>query len=331
MEKTYTIIVPMYNVQPYISECIESVIAQTYPNWELIIVDDESKDDSLKIARQYAEMDSRIKIIVKKHGGLPQTRNYGLREATGDYIVLLDGDDYLSAEHLEKCNNILDNDSDMCIFNNHVNFTKELENKIVLFPVYDGINKLSKKDKLDIIFSLDNRLPAAAVLTVYRRNFLLENNIEYSEQYRCSEDLDFFLNNLIFAKRILFADHVFYYYRQDNTTAMTKNISADMLLDRLSIYEKWYHFYKNKNIDEFDGNTALKLLKRDMRTSVLLYHQISKCDLGREKLKSYIYCSRDIWQGVGIRESFFYIMKFKAVTKTIRNSFHKIVEMMRSN
>lgn len=324
MEKTYTIIVPIYNVQAYISECIESVIAQTYPKWELIIVDDESEDDSLCIARQYAEKDSRIRILVKQHGGLPQTRNYGLREASGDYIVLLDGDDYLAVDHLEKCNKILDNKCDMCIFNNHVNFTKDKEHKMELFPVFDGVNSLSKKAKLDIIFSPENKLPASAVLTIYRRNFLINNNIRYNEEYRCSEDLDFFLNNIIYAKNICFADHTFYFYRQDNMGAMTKNISGAMLLDRLTIYEKWFQRYKNEINDEINSKVIVKKIRSDMCINVALYHQLEKDDVDRNQLRTYIDNTRHIWENGRMQESYFYIMHILAIKQKIRNIYLKL-------
>lgn len=324
MGKTYSIIVPMYNVEMYISKCIESVIAQTYPKWELIIVDDGSEDRSLNIAKQYEKKDSRIKVLSRQHGGVSQTRNYGLREAKGDYIMLLDSDDYFSIEHLENCEKILDDDCDMCIINNHVNFTEKEEHKAVLFPVYDSINNLSKKDKLDIVFSLNNRLPAAAVLTVYRRRFLIDNNIRYEEKYHCSEDLDFFLNNILYVKKIFFSNHTFYYYRQDNVRATTKNITSDMLLERLTIYKKWIQVYKNRDIDGFDGNKAAELLKRDMRSSIVLYHKIAKNEKNREKLKAYIYDNRFVWEGKRIQDTFFYNMKCRAVIQRIKNSYFKM-------
>lgn len=324
MNNTFTVIVPMYNVQAYISECIESVIAQTYPRWELLIVDDESEDNSLNIARQYEKKDDRIKIITKKHGGLPQTRNYGLQQASGDYIVLLDGDDYFGINHLEKCNQMIGSGCDMCIVNNHINFTTAKKKKVVLFPYYEGINQFDKKEKLNIIFSLDNRLPASAVLTIYRRQFLLDNQIKYNEKYRCSEDLDFFLQNIIYAKNIIFANHEFYYYRQDNLGAMTKNITGNMLYDRLSIYEKWFQQYKDNIIDGFDGNTVVKLIRRDMRSSVILYHQIDRNDNNRKRLKCYINKTRYIWEGTKFKDSYFYNMVLGSVNWNLKQVYLKI-------
>lgn len=319
----------MYNVHIYISECIESIIAQTYSYWELIIIDDESDDGSLNIARQYEKKDNRIKVITKKHGGLPQTRNYGLRNATGDFIVLLDGDDYFAFDHLENCNRILNDSCDMCIFNNHINFTKTEYHKVDLFPVYDCINDLEKKDKLNIIFSIKNRLPAAAVLTVYRRKFLLENNSEYNEKYRCSEDLDFFLKNIINAKSIVFSGHPFYYYRQDNLGAMTKNITSDMLYDRLSIYEKWFQKYKDMVIDGFDGNTATKLFSRDMRASVILYHQVIKDGNNKVLLKKYINMTRYIWEGTKFQESYLYLMILHGGIWKVKHNLLKIKKKLK--
>lgn len=295
-------------------------MAQTYPKWELILADDESNDDSLSVAQKYARMDSRINVITKKHGGLPQTRNYALRQATGNYIALLDGDDYFAKDHLEKCNEILRDACDMLIINNHINFTCKEKNKVILFPFHSDINEKSKKEKMELIFSSENRLPASAVLTVYRKGFLKEHCFEYHEQYRCSEDLDFFLQNIMYAKTILFSDHEFYYYRQDNASAMTKNMTGAMLYDRLCIYEKWFWAYKGNVIDGFDGNLAADMLKRDMCESVSLFPKIDLKDGTRTKLRKYIYETKNIWTDKQFRHSYFFCIFIKDKLWTVQKA-----------
>ena len=89
-----SIIVPIYNVENYIRQCVESVIAQTHQDLELILVDDGSPDNCGRICDTYAEGDSRIKVIHKENGGLSDARNVGVANATGEYILFLDGDDY---------------------------------------------------------------------------------------------------------------------------------------------------------------------------------------------------------------------------------------------
>lgn len=95
-----SIIVPCYNVEQYLANCIESILYQSYPNWELILVDDGSSDRSGKICDEYTMKDSRIKIIHKKNGGVASARNVGIDTATGEYASFLDGDDFLHPDFL---------------------------------------------------------------------------------------------------------------------------------------------------------------------------------------------------------------------------------------
>ena len=91
----FSIIVPVYNIENYITECIESIITQTYQNFELILVDDESTDKSGEICDMYAKMYSKIKVIHKKNGGLSSARNSGIDNSNGEYLMFIDGDDKL--------------------------------------------------------------------------------------------------------------------------------------------------------------------------------------------------------------------------------------------
>ena len=103
MEDLVSIIMPSYNVEKYIRESIESVLLQTYTHWELIIVDDCSKDRTLEIAQEYAKLDSRIKVLKQhRNGGVVKARNRAIKEATGRYIAMLDSDDIWYADKLDS-------------------------------------------------------------------------------------------------------------------------------------------------------------------------------------------------------------------------------------
>jgi len=97
----FSILVPVYKVEKYLAECIDSVLAQTYPNFELILVDDGSPDRSGDICEEYAARDGRIRVIHKENGGLMSARRCGIANAKGDYYVFLDSDDYIDARSLE--------------------------------------------------------------------------------------------------------------------------------------------------------------------------------------------------------------------------------------
>lgn len=101
MYPTISIIVPIYKVEPYIHRCIKSILAQTYPHWEAILVDDGSPDHCPEICDEYAALDDRIKVIHKTNGGLSDARNHGLDIAIGDYILFVDSDDYIHHRMVE--------------------------------------------------------------------------------------------------------------------------------------------------------------------------------------------------------------------------------------
>ncbi len=96
-----SVIVPVYNAEEYLKNCIMSVVRQTYDNWELILVDDGSSDGSLSIADLAAEKDERIRVIHQKNAGPGAARNRGIKEALGDYVVFLDSDDYIDKNYFQ--------------------------------------------------------------------------------------------------------------------------------------------------------------------------------------------------------------------------------------
>ena len=92
----FSVIMPVFNVEKYIRKSVDSVLKQTYQNIEVLLVDDGSTDNCPKICDDYAELDSRVRVIHKKNGGLSDARNFGIDAASGDYVVFLDSDDYWS-------------------------------------------------------------------------------------------------------------------------------------------------------------------------------------------------------------------------------------------
>lgn len=160
-----SVIVPIYNVEKYLSKCIESIINQTYKDLEIILVDDGSTDSSGKICDEFATKDNRIKVIHKNNGGVSSARNQGLDKANGDYIAFVDSDDYIEKDMYEKMINIINKygvDIVSCNYNHvngkiepffsldkdeYIDNKTELIEKIFQYKNYDMIlfNKLYKK------------------------------------------------------------------------------------------------------------------------------------------------------------------------------------------
>lgn len=102
MDKTISVVIPVYNVQDYLSECLESVIHQTEENLEILVVDDGSTDHSYSIMEEYAKKDARIQLLQKENGGLSDARNYGLDHMHGEYVIFVDSDDRIALDMVEK-------------------------------------------------------------------------------------------------------------------------------------------------------------------------------------------------------------------------------------
>lgn len=170
-----SIVVPIYNVEKYLVDCIESILAQNYRNFELILVDDGSSDHCGEICDAYEERDPRIKVIHKKNGGLSDARNAGIEIATGDYIGFVDSDDYIESDMYEKLlNACLESHSDISMCGRYV----VTEDKKVVFEkfVLDGWMKYDSKTAIGKLLLWDS-CDSAAWDKLYKRT--LFDNVRY--------------------------------------------------------------------------------------------------------------------------------------------------------
>lgn len=135
-----SIITPMYNGEKYVSQTIESVISQTYPNWEMVIVDDGSKDNSPQIVESYSQKDRRIRLIRQSNAGSAAARNNALRHANGRYICFLDADDLLDCQFLEKQLNFLKNKNAGIVYASYRRVNEENKEILKPFIVPDKVN-----------------------------------------------------------------------------------------------------------------------------------------------------------------------------------------------
>ena len=141
-----SIIIPVYNVEKFLHNCLDSVLKQTYRNLEIILIDDGSTDNSGKICDNYAKIDNRIIVIHKENGGVSSARNVALKIAKGDYIVWIDSDDFISKNMITYlCEKILEFNADIYFFNYNI-IKKDKIEKIKLLNLPNGI--ISKKEVL---------------------------------------------------------------------------------------------------------------------------------------------------------------------------------------
>lgn len=214
-----SVIVPVYNVKKYISECIDSILAQTYNYFELILVDDGSKDGSGDICENYGKKDERIRVFHKENEGLSSARNKGIDEAVGDYICFVDSDDTLRADYLEKLYNAITVDkSDISICD--IQATKLSEENLQKKVIFKMTSADAKK------WLYDERTKEY-VLMVVAWNKLYSSKIFEGIRYpegKLHEDE--FMIGLVLSKAsvISFVPEKLYIYR-DNTSGITSDVN----------------------------------------------------------------------------------------------------------
>lgn len=221
-----SIIIPVYNVEKYLRECLDSVINQTLKDIEIICVNDGSKDNSLSILKEYAQKDSRIFIIDKENGGYASAINTGIDTAQGEFIQIIESDDYCDLNLCyESYNKIKKSDADMVTFDFY--FLKNKKTKLCKF--------LKESDKNVDYFNI-KILPyiiekqAYPWKSLYRASFLKEHKIKMLQDGNGAyEDQPWNATILSLATKILYIDKALYYYRLDATGSSTNNGSRKMI------------------------------------------------------------------------------------------------------
>lgn len=199
--KKVSIVMPVYNAASTLDRCIGSILAQTYSEYEIICVDDGSKDNSLEILNNYAKKDSRIKVIASEHGGTSHTRNVGLKHADGYYLEFIDADDDLDPQFIEKMVGLIEKTgSDLAICRyNHVFFKNHLG---------DGIYDLSKKEDLLTLYQ-DTYATTMPWNKIWKRECFTR---PFDEEVKFSEDDLCNLSNLHNAKKVVTTNEFLYHY-----------------------------------------------------------------------------------------------------------------------
>ncbi len=240
--KKISIIVPIYNVEKYLEQCLKSICNQDYKNLEIILVDDGSSDKSGSICDIYAEKDHRIKVIHKKNMGVSAARNSGLDIATGEYVCFADPDDYLEIDYISYLYNlIVENNCDISISKG----------------VYDNYSK--KTDRVDYSFvetgenaTIDillYKIHIGVYCKMFSMNFLRKYNVRFNEAIRMGEGFNF--NTFCFQRinKVAIGNKQIYFYRQNNISSATTNFNE----------ERWENGFFA--IDEIERNLVIKSKK----------------------------------------------------------------------
>lgn len=243
----FSIIVPVYNIKDFLDECIQSVLQQTYSEWELILVDDGSTDRSAAICDEYVAADPRIQVIHKLNGGVSSARNTGLRQAKNEWIVYLDGDDKLAADALQSFVDLQANDADVDVIVGEVFLWCQEAVAEQQRPIQVDFDQSAQRCFAQIAQSLVHPI-WSPWRSVYRRDFLLQNNLYFTEGI-LAEDMELFPKIALAAQGVAYNPTPFYFYRINRPGSFMATSNIKLSLDTCNVAAYWLSKMDKLGID----------------------------------------------------------------------------------
>lgn len=243
--KKISVVVPIYNSESSLERCIESILGQTYNNIELILVNDGSTDQSKRICKKYAENDSRIVFIEKENGGVSQSRNEGIKNATGEYLTFVDSDDWIESQMYEEMINELEkNAADFVLCGSIWEYSKRSEEKsntdrIICRDRDYFIDRIYVKE--DISFNLWN--------TIVRRNIV--KDLLLKEHIWISEDNVYTLEMLLRVNKGIIMERSYYHYIQNDNSLIHSPEFTHKTLSKIYANEIQARLLKSYKLDYF--------------------------------------------------------------------------------
>ena len=288
-----SVIVPVYNVEDYLEECINSILSQTYTNLEILIVNDGSTDNSLEILQKFSQKDSRISVFTKENGGLSSARNYAIDRANGKYFTFIDSDDYIEENYIEYLmESLIDNEADISIVNSYHMINgkrKDIINN-------DGsVSIFSRREVLEKMYSKENDfigILQSAQGKLYKKK--LFNNIRYplGKKY---EDAFTTYKLYLNSEKIVYTNIALYAYRIREGSILRSGYSLSNL-DVLEMFEERINILENNGYDTKTDRYYFcnKLFKERILLSIHSFN-VNK---NRELIEKYKITKNDIWDSL---------------------------------
>ncbi len=259
-----SVIVPIYRAEEYLDTCLTSLLRQTYPHLEIILVDDGSPDGSGTLCDEYARRDSRVRVIHKENGGTHTARNRGIEEATGEYLTFIDPDDWLDTDAFALLAEVLEGERlDVIRFNYVREFAERAikkENTFLREDVYRGEEcRLLVRQAVGLVgeelaHPENLNFLASACFNLYRRSVIVENRLAF---YNIRElgtfsdglfNIEFYLH----AKSFLFLDRGLYHYRKTNAASASSTYREDFPQKQRFLFEKIRALIEDEGINAMD-------------------------------------------------------------------------------
>ena len=281
MDKKLSFILPIYKVEAYLPQCVDSILSQTNGDCEVILVDDGSPDACGAICDRYAEKNDIVKVIHKANGGLSDARNAGFDQAEGRYVLFVDSDDYIEPGSVAKILRWIDStDADVAFL-----MSRKVYPDGTSEPMGENLirEEILGRDREEVLRFLVTRpkFPASAWGKIYRRAFLLEHGFHYPHDRRLSEDLMHSLDLFLTAEKFDYLEFPYYCYRQNRTGSICNTVNGRYYFDTfLFVTESAERFAVNNKAT--DDIAALALSFAAYEYAILLWQML---DLSGEDRK----------------------------------------------
>lgn len=217
-------IIPVYNVEKYLPQCVDSILSQTYTDFEVILVDDGSPDNSGKLCDEYAKKDSRVRVIHKLNGGLSDARNAGLNASYGDYVIFVDSDDFwVKNDCLQQIMHIVEQNSECGFIGFNCSYYYEDSHSYDKWVAYhENITHPIDKNTAMRALVASGTMPMSACLKVISRKALQNMQLKFIKGL-LSEDIPWFLDLLEGCGKCMFVNQYIYAYRQNREGSITNS------------------------------------------------------------------------------------------------------------
>lgn len=285
-----SVLMPVYNGEKYLEETVSSILNQSYKEFELIIINDGSSDNTKIICDNLVKNYSRIKVIHKDNTGVSNTRNIALDNAKGEYITFVDSDDLIHKDYLKKLiNEEFKNNSDLIVcgfVERKISNRNEIKDSNKIYKPYDFVEINKMQDS--ILDFVNSGLLNPLWNKLYKKHIIIENNIRFKEDVKTGEDFIFNLQYISFIKNISFIDEALYYYIRRNNNSITYQYIDDMYYKGIEIHEllekflNKMNFYNNKNKYILYGNHIMGVFSAFLN----LYH--NDCKMSYKEKKAYV-------------------------------------------
>ena len=274
-----SVIVPVFNVDKYIRECLDSILEQTYKELEILLIDDGSSDLSGKICDDYKNKYKNIRVFHRKNSGVSNSRNFGIEQSNGKYIIFIDSDDKISPTFVEK---MVDKSNDcQLVCCNYSFWYKDLliDNK------YDNVGYLNCKDlKLELFKK--NSIKGYSCNKLFRTDIIKKNNVKFNPDIKICEDLLFCFTYCQYVKRAYIIKDNLYYYRMRKTSASNYKNDRD-----LTVFDAFLRMYEiDNNVYEY-GKSLYAYVYFKYRKRLNKNNNVKKIGLFRTLLDKEIYRS----------------------------------------